>query len=116
MFDAVRLCDDCYATFGYGESALAIQVVIVSDFEFRRKADALVDNRASNLCVPADVDAVEEDRLVDLCIAVDPGVRPEDRPADLATGDDRAQADDTVHGVTTTLFGGKHELGWWIVG
>src|SRR5262245_27737571 len=98
MLEAVALGDDDNAVIGDGEAALAIEVEVVADLHAGRHFDAFVDNRPANLGVAADIDSFEEDRIFDMRIAVNADEWPEDTPLDEPARDNRAGADDAIHG------------------
>ncbi len=91
---------------------LAVELRIVSDHRARRDADALVDDRAADPRVAADVDPVHQNRFVDVGERVDPHPRMKDRPVDRPAGDDHAVRDQRVGRETdpVALLVGEDEL------
>ena len=66
VLDAVSLGDYGDASFGNREAAASIQTMVVANLDAGGNVHALVDDRAANLGIAADVDALEQNGILDL--------------------------------------------------
>ena len=60
VFHPVGFGHDRNAFFGHREAARTILLRIVADHRARRNRNSLVDDRAANVGVPADIDSFEQ--------------------------------------------------------
>src|SRR5258708_1102059 len=94
-FELGALGDDHRSLFGH-EEALLICLPVESDHRAGRDLDVLVDDRASDLRVPADAHSLEENALLDLAERVHSATHAEHAPVNTSPRNDATVADHRI--------------------